>query len=94
MHWIALILFALIAAVTAIGMIAIVALIVVGTCGLAYDLWRRCADVIECDRRAGGLCVRCGYDLRSSPTRCPECGLAHRRSIWPRLASGSSVPIE
>jgi hypothetical protein len=40
--------------------------------GLWYLLWRRRHQTQI--RLNSGQCVRCGYDLRETPGRCPECG--------------------
>ena len=52
---------------------------------------RRCR-AIERRRRLAGLCVRCGYDLRASVDRCPECGVEiDTASCLPQSALGTTA---
>ena len=48
-------------------LIALPAMIVLASLRAGFRSWRRIAR---------GCCVRCGYDLRASSERCPECGTA------------------
>jgi hypothetical protein len=41
---------------------------------LLLDLPRVTVAVRRRRRRSAGRCITCGYDLRSSPVSCPECG--------------------
>ena len=49
-------------------------LLLIACATLAPQLWRAARSFSHRKRRKHGQCIRCGYDVRVTPDRCPECG--------------------
>ena len=58
-------------AMPVVGLAAVVGL---ALAAVALLLNRRREEMLRRHRSDAGLCVACGYDLRASRGRCPECG--------------------
>jgi hypothetical protein len=55
-----------------------------------HRIWQMRQRVVKRRRLANHLCLNCGYDLRATPGRCPECGaLTARQGTGPIGSPGA-----
>jgi hypothetical protein len=59
--------------------------------GVSPAIWLM-LEVRRRERRRKGLCTNCGYDLRGSSERCPECGM-RREDQRPREGSAVTADV-
>jgi hypothetical protein len=55
------------------------------------NYWRGAMDLGR--RRSLGRCLGCGYDLRASSGRCPECGMAKKPHIITAYSIRMGPPV-
>ena len=60
--------------------------ILLGAIG-AFSFFAARREAERLKRQTSGFCVNCGYDLRGTPNRCPECGTTTEKTPVRRIAA-------
>jgi hypothetical protein len=69
-------------------------LLLLSTLATVLPAMRLCSRWRERRRREANRCANCGYDLRATPDRCPECGaVLHPPHDTPMQRTGAAVIV-